>query len=141
MQGYREDDELVLESDTDDQLLIHIPFNQSSVKLSSIIIKNSSKPAQAPKHIKLFTNSPTIGFSEATDRAGVLELDLDEDQLKGEPIKLPLVKFNKVFCLTIFIASNQEDEDTTVIQKLAIFGSAGDSFNVSEIKDISKEQE
>jgi hypothetical protein len=28
MQGYREDDGLFLESDTDEQLLIHIPFNQ-----------------------------------------------------------------------------------------------------------------
>ena len=28
VQGYREDDGLLLESDTDEQLLIHIPFNQ-----------------------------------------------------------------------------------------------------------------
>lgn len=28
LQGYREDDNLFLESDTDEQLLLHIPFNQ-----------------------------------------------------------------------------------------------------------------
>jgi len=34
----------------------------------------------------------------------------------------------------------QEDEDTTVVQKIALFGSAGDSFNMADFKDISKEQ-
>jgi hypothetical protein len=62
LQGYREDELLLLESDTDEQLLIHIPFNQA-VRLSAIVIKSNSKPDQAPKKIKLFINNPTIGFS------------------------------------------------------------------------------
>lgn len=107
------------------------------------------------------------------------------------PLPPRLVKFNRVNVLTIFIESNQGDEDTTVVQKLALFGSgapppppllrhcawearltshapgccwigrsisfrrqlsaaelatqspacaAGDSFNVAEIKDVSKEE-
>lgn len=61
LQGYREDDGLVLESDTDEQLLIHLTFNQS-VRLSGLVIK-SSAGGQAPKIVKLFVNQPTIGFS------------------------------------------------------------------------------
>ena len=59
-QGYREDDGLVLESDTDEQLLIHINFSQA-VRLSGIVIKSTVGDA-APKTVKLFVNQPTIGF-------------------------------------------------------------------------------
>ena len=37
------------------------------------------------------------------------------------------VKFQRVVKLSIFVESNQEDEETTVIQKLAIYGSSGDA--------------
>ncbi|PSC75971.1 PITH domain-containing protein [Micractinium conductrix] len=137
-QGYREDDGLYLESDTDEQLLIHIPFN-TACKLSGLVIK-STKEGQAPKRVKLFVNQPTIGFSEAADAAGVQEFDLSEEDLAGGQLQLKLVKFTKVNCLTIFIESNQGDEDTTIVQKLALFGSSGDSFNVAAIKDVSKEE-
>ena len=40
--------------------------------------------------------------------------------------------------LTVFIESNQGDEETTIVQKVAVFGSGGDTFNVAEIKDVSK---
>ncbi|KAL4854274.1 PITH domain-containing protein [Chlorella vulgaris] len=128
-QGYREDDGLFLESDTDEQLLIHIPFN-TACKLSGL----------APKKVKLFVNRPTIGFSEAADSAGVQELELSEEDVEGKQLQLKLVKFSKVNVLTLFVESNQGDEDTTIIQKLAVFGSGGDTFNVAQIKDVSKEE-
>ncbi|KAI3426924.1 hypothetical protein D9Q98_006868 [Chlorella vulgaris] len=137
-QGYREDDGLFLESDTDEQLLIHIPFN-TACKLSGLVIK-STKTDQAPKKVKLFVNRPTIGFSEAADSAGVQELELSEEDVEGKQLQLKLVKFSKVNVLTLFVESNQGDEDTTVIQKLAVFGSGGDTFNVAQIKDVSKEE-
>ena len=70
LQGYREDDGLYLESDTDEQLLIHIPFN-TACKLSGLVLKSVKSAEQAPKRVKLFVNQPTIGFSEAADTAGV----------------------------------------------------------------------
>ncbi|KAL4529264.1 hypothetical protein Ndes2526B_g04093 [Nannochloris sp. 'desiccata'] len=138
-QGYREDDGLVLESDTDEQLLIHLTFNQS-VRLSGLVIK-SSAGGQAPKIVKLFVNQPTIGFSEATESPGVDSFDLTEAQLTGEVVPLRLVKFNRVNCLTIFVESNQGDEDTTIIQKIAIQGSAGETFDVKDFKDVSKQDD
>lgn len=51
------------------------------------------------------------------------------------------MKFNRVNCLTIFVESNQGDEDTTIIQKIAIQGSAGETFDVKDFKDVSKQDD
>ena len=52
----------MLESDTDEQLLIHIPFQQAT-RVSGLVIKSTAAPDQAPKSVKLFVNRPTIGFA------------------------------------------------------------------------------
>lgn len=51
-----------------------------------------------------------------------------------------MARFSRVSHLTIFVDDNAEDTDTTVIEKIQLLGSGGDSFNVAEIKDISKDQ-
>lgn len=66
LQGYREQEDLVLESDTDEQLLIHIPFQQAA-RISGIIIKSAAAAGQAPLLVKLFVNRPTIGFAGEVD--------------------------------------------------------------------------
>ena len=49
-----------------------------------------------------------------------------------------LVKFQKVNVLTIFVGSNQGDEETTIIQRIALTGTSGDTFNVAEIKKVEE---
>lgn len=137
-QGYREDDGLFLESDTDEQLLVHIPFNQA-VRLSAIAIR-SMAGAQAPKTVKLFVNRPTLGFAEAADMPAMQDLALGADDLEGRPAALRLVKFGGVNVLTVLVADNQGDEDTTIIHKIVLLGSPGQTFNVAAIKDVSKEE-
>ena len=44
LQGYRDDQGLYLESDTDDQLLIHIPFNQGNhCSIESVMLHHHGK--------------------------------------------------------------------------------------------------
>lgn len=136
-QGYREDDGLVLESDTDEQILIHIPF-QFAVKISGILVRSTE--AGRPKRVKLFVNNNVIGFSEAMESKAVYEFDLAEQQLSGEnPIALPTVKFRNVNCLSIFVESNIDEEDTTTIQKIVLLGEQGQKFDVASIQDVSKQ--
>ncbi|GMH32214.1 hypothetical protein BSKO_00048 [Bryopsis sp. KO-2023] len=130
-QGLREDGGLFLESDTDEQLLMHIMFKQA-VKVRSVCILGP-EDGSAPKFVKIFINTPTLGFSEADENPATQQFDLTEENLKGIPVDLRFVKFQQVNTLTFFIESNQGDEDTTKITKIIIYGSSGETMNVSDI--------
>lgn len=86
LQGQRESENLYLESDADDQLIIHVIFN-AATKLRSIVV-SAADDGHAPKKVKLFTNRPTIGFSEAEDEKAVQEFDLSPAQVAGQPLAL-----------------------------------------------------
>lgn len=109
-----------------------------------------------PKKIKLFVNQPTIGFAEASDAAGVQDLDLTKDTiLKGTPITLRqnltlshfnshlfrFVKFQNVNCLSMFIESNQDDDETTVVSLIKVFGFTREVMNVANIKNTAQEED
>lgn len=79
--------------------------------------------------------------ADASELAGSQHIELTEDQLQGETIPLRVVKFARVNSLTILIASNQGDEESTIIQKIALIGTGVGGMDVSNIKDISKENE
>mmetsp|Transcript_4438 Transcript_4438/g.14386 ORF Transcript_4438/g.14386 Transcript_4438/m.14386 type:complete len:151 (-) Transcript_4438:167-619(-) len=112
--GYREDDGLYLESDTDEQLLMHIPFTKM-VKLHSLIIK-APQDGTGPKTVKIFVNAPSMGFSDASDVVPADVIELSGGDLMGEkPILLKYVKFQNVKSIDVFVEDNQEDEETTKI--------------------------
>lgn len=137
-QGYRDDEGLCLESDTDEQLLIYIPFTQV-VKLHSMIILGPDE--EGPKTVKLFANRQNMGFSNVGDFPASDILTLSSEHLKGKPLSLKYVKFQNVRSLTVFIEDNQESTDTTKIDKLAFFGSTVETTNMKELKKISPEDQ
>ncbi len=52
-----------------------------------------------------------------------------------------LVKFTNVSKLSIFVEDNQEEEEeVTRIEKIVLYGSAGQTMNVNEIKKMGEEQ-
>ncbi|KAJ6996243.1 PITH domain-containing protein [Populus alba x Populus x berolinensis] len=132
-QGYREDDGLNLESDADEQLLIHIPFNQV-IKLHSIAIKGPEE--DGPKTVKLFSNKEHMGFSNVNDYPPSDTVVLSPDTLKGKPVVLKYVKFQNVRSLTIFIEDNQLDSEITKVQKIALFGTMVDTTDMKSLKKI-----
>ncbi|KAJ6929018.1 PITH domain-containing protein [Populus alba x Populus x berolinensis] len=132
-QGYREDDGLNLESDADEQLLIHIPFNQV-IKLHSIAIKGPEE--DGPKTVKLFSNKEHMGFSNVNDYPPSDTVVLSPDTLKGKPMVLKYVKFQNVRSLTIFIEDNQLDSEITKVQKIALFGTTVDTTDMKSLKKI-----
>lgn len=132
-----------LQSDTDEQLLLNIYFNQT-VRVRSIALTTST-PSNAPKNIKLFINKPSLGFEDVEDAEepqASQVLELSEDVVKdGNRIPLRFVRFQNVNSLHIFVASNQGDEEETRIDTLDIFGVPVQvTKNLSELRKATEEQ-
>jgi hypothetical protein len=112
-----------LESDVDSELLITIPFNES-VKLKSISIFSGVSPPQAPKTVKLYINQLSMDFGDAESLDPAQVLELTQDDVKGSRVELRFVRFQNVRSLHIFVKDNQEDEETTRIDSIDIFGTS-----------------
>uniref|UniRef100_A0A3Q2PDF0 Thioredoxin-like 1 n=1 Tax=Fundulus heteroclitus TaxID=8078 RepID=A0A3Q2PDF0_FUNHE len=129
-------DSSYLESDCDEQLLITIAFNQP-VKLFSMKLQCSDL-AQAPKVVKVFINLPrSMGFDDAERSEATQTLDLSEDDYKDDSlIPLRYVKFQNVQSATVFIKSNQGDEETTKINYLTFIGTPVQATNMNDFKRV-----
>ena len=104
-QGLRDQADLLLESDADEQLLLTIAF-KGPTKVHSI--KFDAPEGRAPSGVKLFVNAKSFDFADAETSPAAQELELTAEQL-GKRIDLRFVKFQSVQQLAVFIHSNQED--------------------------------
>ncbi|GAB1517719.1 hypothetical protein RhiTH_000769 [Rhizoctonia solani] len=114
-----------LESDSDEQLLINLYFNQA-VRIRSIVI-HTVDASHAPKAIKLAINRASIGFEDVEsaiepDMAQVIEELSPDDIANSRRIALRYVRFQSVRSLHIFVASNHGNEDETRINAIDVFG-------------------
>ncbi|XP_073027135.1 PITH domain-containing protein At3g04780 [Primulina eburnea] len=132
-QGYREDDDLNLESDADEQLLIYIPFLQV-IKLHSVVIKGPEE--EGPKTVKLFANREHMGFSNVNDFPPSDSAVLSTENLEGKPVIVKYVKFQNVRSLTIFIEENQSGSEITKIQKIVLYGTTVETTDMKGLKKI-----
>lgn len=129
------DDDSFLESDCDEQLIIQIPFN-NPVKLHSLRIRASG--GTAPKSLKLFLTQPSLDFDDAESLVPDMELELTRSQLDGTTfIPVKYIKFQNVFHLTVFIGTNQGDEETTRIEYLELVGTSKSGTNMGEFKRVA----
>lgn len=81
-------------------------------------------PGQAPKSIKLFINHLSLDFGDAETLAPAQELELSADDIKGNKVDLRFVRFQNVRSLHILVKDNQEDEETTRIDSIDLFGTS-----------------
>ncbi|KAI9446613.1 DUF1000-domain-containing protein [Lactarius indigo] len=124
-------------SDSDEQLLLNIHFNQR-VRIRSIVLRTAD-PQQGPKKIKLLVNRTAIAFEDVVDAeepevAQVLEVS--EDTVRdGQPIELRYVRFQSVNSLHIFVESNHGGGEQTRIDSIDILGfPCGATKDLSELK-------
>ena len=137
-----------LESDADEQLILHLSFSQK-VRLSHLLLRTTpSEIGKAPKKIKVYVNRPHLGFDDLDDEKAEHEVELTEEQVKsgdqgggGQLIPLKVVKFQQVDQIAIAIFSNQADQETTRIDALDLFGSPVDTTNMAHLSKMDAEAE
>ncbi|GAA5904169.1 hypothetical protein JCM8208_003469 [Rhodotorula glutinis] len=95
-----------IESDADEQLILHIPFT-GSVKLRSILIK-TGPAGHTPDKMLVFANQ-LLDFDEATSQDVTQSFDVAVTREVVEPAKFPSVR-----SLTLFFPSNHGEDTTRV---------------------------
>ncbi|XP_064596138.1 thioredoxin-like protein 1 [Liolophura sinensis] len=125
-----------LESDCDEQLIIHMAFNQA-VKLHSLQLL--APEDKGPKTIKIFINQPhTLDFDQCENMEPLQKFDLTPDDMKeGATIGLRYVKYQNVQTVTIFVKDNQKGTETTQIDYIAFIGSPVSTTNMSDFKRVA----
>ena len=133
-QGLRDQQEMLLESDADEQLLIKIAFT-SLVKIDSLQV-DAPGDGRAPSSVKLLVGRPALGFEDAEALPSEQEVELLSGSL-GQRIDLKLVKFTNVEHLNMFVPGNQGDTDTTAIAGLRLWGAPVCTTNIKDFKRVS----
>ncbi|KAL4960413.1 thioredoxin-like protein 1 [Aspergillus stella-maris] len=141
-----------VESDTDEQLMLFVPFN-STLKVHSLHItslppkegEEDDEVPMRPKTIHLYTNrAHVLGFDEAEDITPVQVITLeagDWDSKTGTAkIDLRFVKFQSVFALNVFVVDGDGDGEKTRIDRIRIFGEAGEKREMGKLEKIGDEQ-
>lgn len=138
-----------IESDTDEQLMLFIPF-QSALKLHTLHI--TSLPPQddddvtRPKTLHFYTNRSTVlGFDEADDTPATQSIELKESDWDGKTgtakVELRFVKFQNISSVVVFVQSGEDaDAEKTRIDRLRLCGESGEKRAIGKLEKIGDAQ-
>ena len=141
------DDKDWIESETDEQLMLFMPF-QSTLKVHSLHI-TSCPPANdedisRPKSIHLYINrSNVLGFDEADGITPTQAITLDESSWDAKTatakIELRFVKFQNVTSLVVYVVDSEGGEKTRV-DRIRIVGETGETRKMGKLEKIGDQQ-
>jgi hypothetical protein len=144
-----------IESDTDAQLMLFVPF-QSMIKLHSVELLSFAKheeddddevPAR-PRRIELYTNRPhNLGFEEAEDTPAVQTIDLtpaswQEEQGGGATavIETRFVKFQNVSSLVVFVVDAEHEAERTRVDRIRLVGELGEKKVMGKLQKVGEDE-
>lgn len=139
-----------IESDTDEQLMLYIPF-QATLKLHSLHITSiptdgdDDEAPTRPKTLKFYTNrSHVLGFDEADDTPAVQEIEIKESEWEPKThtakVELRFVKFQNISSLVIFVVDGDGDSEKTRVDRVRLFGETGEKKAMGKLEKIGDEQ-
>lgn len=109
----RLDETRFLESDVDDELMIHVPF-AGSVKLRALLLKTGPEGA-TPRAVHLYKNTDQLNFDDAAQESPAPTQKLASIPVSRDAIEIPLLaaRFPDVQSLTIYIPGSLDGERGT----------------------------
>ncbi|KAL8827068.1 MAG: hypothetical protein Q9191_003409, partial [Dirinaria sp. TL-2023a] len=140
-----------VESDTDEQLMLFIPF-RATLKIHSLQI--TSKPQipsevdteaadipMRPRTIQVYTNrAHVLGFEEAEDVPATQSITLRPSDWSAETatsrIDLRFVKFQNVTSLVLFVVDGDGQSDKVRIDRIRIIGEIGEKRELGKLEKI-----
>ncbi|MCJ1350485.1 MAG: hypothetical protein MMC33_000466 [Icmadophila ericetorum] len=135
-----------VESDTDEQLMLYIPF-QATLKIHSLQITSLPPASEGdevpmrPKTIQLYTNrSHVLGFEEADDIPVTQSVTLnpsDWDEKTGTAkVELRFVKFQNITSLVIFVVDGEGSGEKVRVDRVRIIGETGEKRTLGKLEKI-----
>lgn len=137
-----------VESDTDEQLMLFVPF-RATVKVHTIQItsltqslsQSQVESPMRPRTIQIYSNrSHVLGFEEAEDIPPTQKITLeneDWDQNTGTAkVDLRFVKFQNVTSLVLFVVDGDGNRDAVRIDRLRIIGETGEKRELGKLEKV-----
>ena len=124
-----------VQSDTDEQLMLFVPFMSTlkvhTLHITSLPPKGDDEAPMRPKTIQIYSNrAHVLGFDEAEDLPATQSLTLgprDYDEKTGTAnVELRFVKFQNVTSLVIFVVDGIGSGEKVRIDRLRIVGETGE---------------
>lgn len=141
-----------VESDTDDQLMLYVPFN-STLKIQSLQLTSLPPSSEGddqvpmrPKELQIYTNrSHILSFEEADEVTPTQSVTLesrDWDTMTGTAkIELRFVKFQNVSSLVIFIVSGDGEGDKVRLDRVRIIGESGEKRDPGKLEKVGDDHD
>lgn len=138
-----------IESDTDEQLMLFIPF-QSTLKVHTLQITslppklseaNDDEVPMRPKTIQIYSNrAHVLGFEEAEDIPATQAIILTPDDWDANTgtakIELRFVKFQNISSLVMFVMDGDGKSEKVRIDRLRIIGETGEKRELGKLEKI-----
>jgi len=146
-----------VESDTDEQLMLFIPF-KSTLKIHTLHITSlppvrtedddddddDSEIPMRPKTVHVYSNrAHVLGFEEAEDIPATQSISLSSNNWDAKTgtakIDLRFVKFQNVTSLVIFVVDGDGDGERVRVDRLRIIGETGEKRELGKLEKIGDE--
>ena len=142
-----------VETDTDEQLMLYIPFH-STLKIHTLFItshppkldEETEDIPMKPKTIRIYSNrAHVLGFEEAEDIPATQAITLapqDWNEKTGTAkIELRFVKFQNVTSLVIFIVDGDGNGEKVRVDRLRIIGETGEKRDLGKLEKVDQSGE